>query len=96
MEEIVKILTEKFGMNERTAKRNAAKLSKYDDIMQEFVSAIDGDFPEDGIIVENYSAKDIHNMTDLLNKVGVYNFMVTLRDDPDTAKEIIKSGFKVK
>lgn len=97
MEDIYKILVEKFEMNDRAAKRSAGKLSKYEDIKSEFLANLDeDDYPENGVDVEGYTAKKLHSMTDLLNYVGVYNFLVSLKDNPDMAKKIIAEGFKVK
>ena len=49
----------------------------------------------DGIKIGDYSSEQIHALAPDLSGIGVYNFMVTLRDEPKLAKEIIQSGFKV-
>lgn len=46
--------------------------------------------------IGGYTAKTIHEIAPQLVGIGVYNFLVTLRDDPEGAKEIIDEGFVVK
>ena len=78
------------------AKRLFEKVSKYEDIYLEFINWIDSrEYLDDGIKIEDYSSKQIHALAPNLSGLGVYNFMVTLRDNPELAKEIIQSGFSV-
>lgn len=94
MERIITYLVETLNQTERAAKRNFAKLSKYDDIKIEFENWIETQhFPEQGLQVEGYNALKISELAPFMNGVGVYNFLVTLRDDPNTAKQIIADGF---
>ena len=94
MEKIMSYLIETLKQSERAAKRNCDKLSKYDDIKTEFESWINKQvYPNDGLQVEGYSAKGISELAPFMNEVGVYNFLVTLRDNPDFAKQMIADGF---
>jgi hypothetical protein len=85
-------------MPESLAKRHAEKVSRYDDIRSEFEYWIQsGDYPvENPLTIEEYSAKGIYTLAPSLNGLGVFNFMVTLREAPDKAKSYIKEGFKVR
>ena len=76
----------------------AKSLEKYDDIKNEFYYWIENKNFEcdDPINVNGYTAKDIHEMAPQLDGAGVYNFMVTLRDKPEKAREIIDNGFSTK
>lgn len=94
MDKIINYLVEELKQSDRVAKRNADKLNKYEDIKNEFLEWIDSnEFSESGLSVGGYTAKNIHEMAPFMNGVGVYNFLVTLRDDPNHAHEIIKAGF---
>ena len=97
MNDIMDYMMRNLEMTEKTAKRNAEKISKYDDIKEEFKGYMTSrSFPFDGLIVEGYTAYKIHNMAPFMNEVGVYNFLVSLRDCPEMAKKIISDGFPLK
>lgn len=101
MNDVSKILN--YLMNEKdcteiVADKLTAKLTKYDDIKQEFLHWLEtGEFIKDNPLrVGGYTAMEISAMAPMLDGAGVCNFMVTLRDDPETAQEIIDDGFSVK
>jgi hypothetical protein len=48
------------------------------------------------LIIEGYTAEAISKLAPFMDGVGVYNFMVTLRERPDNAKRIIAEGFRRK
>ena len=94
MDKIMNYLVGTLNQTERAAKRNSAKLSKYDDIKSEFESWIDTqEYPTYGIEIEGYNAAKISKLAPFMNGVGVYNFLVTLRDNPVLAKQTIAEGF---
>lgn len=94
MDKIMNYLVGTLNQTERAAKRNSAKLSKYDDIKSEFETWIDTqEYPTDGIEIEEYNAAKISDLAPFMNGVGVYNFLVTLRDNPALAKQTIAEGF---
>ena len=75
-----------------------SKITKYEDIEEEFCRWLDKrnyDFTNQ-MIVNGYSAKKIHEMAPFLEGIGIYNFLVTLRDNPEEAKRIIDKKFKRK
>jgi hypothetical protein len=91
------LLNEK-QMTEVVAARTEKKVSKYEDIRNEFElwiknKAYNSDNP---LVVSGYTAQDIYNLAPFMDGLGVYNFMVTLREDPSKAKEYIDNGFKRK
>ena len=51
---------------------------------------------ENPVIIEGYTAKQVYAIEPSLDVAGVYNFMVTLREEPDKAKDYIKRGFPTK
>jgi uncharacterized membrane protein len=91
------LLSEK-QMNEVVAARTEAKVSKYEDIRTEFEAWIASKtYPTDNpLTIGGYTAQDIFDLAPFMDGLGVYNFMVTLREEPDKAKEYIESGFKRK
>ena len=48
------------------------------------------------IKIEGYSAEMISKLAPFMDGVGVYNFLITLRERPDNGKRIIAEGFKRK
>ena len=94
MEQILNYLITELQQSERVANRNAAKLCKYDDIKDEFLTWLDtNDFIDNGLVIEGYNAKKIYELAPFMNGVGVYNFMVTLRENPEVALQTIADGF---
>ena len=49
---------------------------------------------ENPVVVAGYTAKQIHELNPGFEGIGVYNFMITLRDHPERANKYIESGFK--
>jgi hypothetical protein len=45
------------------------------------------------LTIEGYTAEAISKRAPFMDGVGVYNFMVTIRERPDNAKRIIAEGF---
>ena len=71
------------------------KISKYDDIKDEFLrwcKQQSYDF-EQPIKSGDYTAKEIAELAPMFSGIGVYTFMVTLRDKPEQAKQYIEEGF---
>jgi len=72
------------------------KVLKYDDIAAEFGRWLETRSYEGGELkVGGYTAAEIYQMAPQLDGIGVYNFLVTLRDNPKLAEEIIRHGFAV-
>ena len=72
------------------------KIKKYDDIYDEFCRWLENrNYDIDNpVVVAGYTAKQIHELNPGFEGIGVYNFMITLRDNPERAKKYIESGFK--
>ena len=85
-------------MTDIVAARMEKKVSIYEDIRQEFEYWIENKVynPENPLVVGGYTAQDISGLAPFMDGLGVYNFMVTLRDEPEKAREYINSGFKRK
>ncbi len=73
-----------------------SKILKYADIAEGFERWLKKRDYDDGLVVGGYTALDIYNMAPFLDGIGVYNFLVTLRDDPERARLTIEQGFPVK
>ncbi|MCL2721322.1 MAG: hypothetical protein FWD47_08290 [Treponema sp.] len=95
---IMDYLLKEKKMTEIIAKRTVEKISKYDDIRKEFEYWICNKSynAENPLDVGGYTAQDIYKLAPFMDGLGVFNFMVTLRDDPEKAKEYIDGGFKRK
>ena len=70
-------------------------LEKHTDICAELELWIESQKYPQGIplTIEGYTAEAISKLAPFMDGVGVYNFMVTLRERPDNAKRIIAEGF---
>jgi len=95
---IMDYLLKEKQMTETVAARTEKKVSKYEDIRKEFEywiknKAYNADSP---VVAGGYTAQDIYKLAPFMDGLGVFNFMVTLRDDPAKAKEYIDGGFKRK
>lgn len=98
MSKITTYFIENKKMTPVVAEVLAKSLEKYDDIKGEFIHWIDTNSFEcdNSIEVGGYTAGTIHEMAPHLDGAGVYNFMVTLREKPEKAREYIESGFPIK
>lgn len=92
---IIDYLTTEKKQKPAVATMLCEKVSRYDDIKSEFLEWLDKrNFNLDhAVTIEGYSAADIHRLAPFLDGIGVYNFLVTLREKPDFAKKIIAQGF---
>jgi len=95
---IMDYLLKEKQMTEVVAARTEKKVSKYDDIRKEFEYWINNKTynTDNPLAVGGYTARDIYNLAPFMDGLGVFNFMVTLREDPVKAKEYIDGGFKRK
>ena len=93
-DEVIEYLTAN-GRNEKVASILAEKVCRYNDIAEEFHLWLQKEeFPvTDSLTVEGYSAKEIFELAPFMDGIGVYNFLVTLREKPGEAKKIIDAGF---
>jgi len=95
MEEIMKYFTEEKATTEAVAKILSKTIMKYDDLRDEFIKWLESrsfDF-ESPVTIEGYTVKDISVIDPTMDAAGIYNFMVTLREQPEKAKEYISKGF---
>ena len=92
---IKKYFLEEKKVTEQVAKILCKSLLKYADIAGEFCYWIENReyMKEDNLVINGYSATDISRMAPHLDVSGVYGFMVSLRDNPIKAEEIIKNKF---
>lgn len=95
MEALKQHMVEVNGTKPAVADTILRKLGRHADILAELKAYVaGGTFPaENAVSVEGYTAKDIAALAPHLNDAGVYAFLVTLREDPQKAKDIIARGF---
>lgn len=90
------LIEEKKVESEVVRRMLMAKVLKYDDIAAEFARWLDvRNYDEPGLVINGYTARKIYELAPKLDGIGVYNFLVTLRDDPEEAAEIMREGFVV-
>lgn len=95
MELIKKYLEEEKEMSPVILERTIAKLEKHADIAEEFKLWIETkEYKTDTpLLIEGYTAADIFKLAPFLDGLGVFNFLVTLREQPEKAKAQISAGF---
>ena len=83
--------------SEAVASTITEKVCRHEDIKNEFLKWLERrnyDF-DNPLTISGYTAKDIVKMAPFMDGIGVYTFMVTLREKPDKAKQYIEEGFKI-
>lgn len=95
--ERIREYAEQLGLSEVTIQQRMAEFARHADLAEEFEAWIrqgQGIFPN-GIKVEGYTAKKINELAPFMNGVGVYNFLINLRENPKIALGYIEEGFPV-
>ncbi|MDR0286691.1 MAG: hypothetical protein LBI03_03140 [Clostridiales bacterium] len=95
---IMEYLLKEKKMTEVVASRTETKVAKYEDIRKEAEFWIKNKTynTESPLVVNGYTAQDIYKLAPFMDGLGVFNFLVTLREDPVKAQEYIDGGFKRK
>ena len=95
MEKIINYLVNERNQKPNMAAKLASSFEKHDDIRAELENWIESkQYPQDNpLTIEGYTAEMIYKLASFMDGVGVYNFMITLRERPDNGKRIISDGF---
>lgn len=96
-EKIVSYLVNACKQKPEVAAKMTLSFEKHSDIRTELEKWIEQqEYPQDNpLMVEGYTAKNISELAPFMNGVGVYNFLVTLRERPENGKRIIAEGFPI-
>ena len=91
------LLQEKHIQSEVVRKMLAKKVLKYEDIAADFAQWYERrDYRNCEVEERGWTAQRIYNQSPQLDGIGVFNFLVTLRDSPQAAEEIISEGFTIR
>ena len=95
MDKILSYLIEERNVKPATANNICSAFKRHDDIRAELEHWIDTKiFPQESpIIINGYTAENVAGLAPFMDGVGVYNFMVTLRERPENAEKMIAAGF---
>ena len=95
METIINYLVNVCNQKQEVAAKIASSFEKYSDIRAELEKWIEKkDYPQENpLTIEGYTAGMISRLAPFMDGVGVYNFLVTLRERPENGKHIIAEGF---
>jgi len=95
MERIINYLVNERSKKPQVAAMVSSSFERHDDIRAELEDWIQWrEYPiHNPIIVEGYTAAAISGLAPFMDGVGVYNFLITLRERPDNGKRIIAEGF---
>ena len=88
-------LENELNLSETQALIVSEKIRKYDDVYQDFCKWLKSrnyDY-ENPLSINGYTAKQIFELNPKLDGIGVYNFLITIREKPEVAMSYIKSGF---
>ena len=91
---LIEQMKEKFHLTQKMAIDSLIKLSKYNDIFEEFTSYMKSgeELPgENCVNVEGYTAKRLHENYPLAI-LGAYNYLIYLRERPKEALEDLAKG----
>jgi hypothetical protein len=83
------------NMKPQMAEKISQPFEKHNDIRVELIQWIDTKtYPQENpITINGYTAEKISSLAPFMDGVGVYNFMITLRERPEKAEKIIANGF---
>ena len=99
-EKIITYLINVLKQKEKIALSYYEKFNQYEDIVNEFANCISGkqfNYSDNGIVVEGYSAKSLkEKVGNKLSDLGVYNYLIYLRENPNEAKKDLAAGLPVK
>lgn len=97
MEDDITSYLKETGMSENRIAQTVEKLKKYKDIFKAFHSYImTTEYPETPV-VEGYSPKSLHEKVgSKLSPVGVMNYLIYIREDPQEALKDLDAGLPVK
>ena len=95
METIINYLVNMRHQKPEVAAKISLPFERHDDIRAELENWIERqEYHQDNHLeIEGYTAEMISKLAPFMDGVGVYNFLVTLRERPDNAKRIIAEGF---
>ena len=95
MEKIINYLIEERNQKPQVATKVTSSFERHDDIRAELETWIERrEYPhENSVVVEGYTADAIFKLAPFMDGVGVYNFLITLRERPENGKRIIAEGF---
>ena len=95
MEQIKLFLQEEKKLSPAVVKRMIREFEQHRDISDELAIWIQKREyqKKDPVKVEGYTANDIYQLAPFLDGLGVFNFLISLREQPEKAKEQIVLGF---
>ena len=95
MRKILNYLIDERKVKSDAANKIASAFERHYDIRAELERWIETKaFPQENpIIVNGYTAEKIAGLAPFMDGVGVYNFLITLRERPENAEKIISDGF---
>lgn len=95
MEKIINYLVNERNQKKEVAVRISSLFEKHNDICAELEHWIEQKeyVVNNALTIDGYTAEAISKLAPFMDGVGVYNFMITIRERPDIAKKIIADGF---
>ena len=95
MDEIRNYLENELKLAPQIVNESLEKLKRHPDIRMALIQWLESRvfLDKEGIVVEEYSAQDIHRLAPFMEGLGVFNFLITLREKPQQAHQYISEGF---
>ena len=84
------------GLDEEFVERKISQYIKHIDIADEFAEWIaSGQYKENGIQVEGYTAKQLSELSEYLVGEGSFSMLIMLREKPEKAKKKIQERRRI-
>jgi len=93
---VEKYFTNEKHMSHEEALKNYEEIAKHPAILKEFLFWVYTGQYVSKVKVEGYTARQIFDMANYLDGVGVFNFLITLIERPKEGIATIQDGFKRK
>ena len=95
MKEIKKYLIESLKVTDVVADLLLSKFANHHDICDELCECLKNKSyeVENPVVINGYTAHEISKLNTKFDVMGVYSFMITLREEPQKAEAYIKDSF---
>lgn len=90
-----KHLQNDYKFNDKRIAKQVASFNNHPDLKKEYIDVVLNGWSDHITFIEGYSAKILHEKYHL-SLLGAYNYLITLREHPKEALELIKRGLKIK
>lgn len=93
IKKLTEIISANYNMSDKVAKDEAEHIAQYPDIAFEFIETSSSGEYGTKVTAAGYTAQKVKEMAgDRLSHIGVYNYLITLRESPEWGIEMLNKG----